>query len=119
MNPEERKLMINIGKQVTDVERRLKLLEGDKNASVSKPTIPLEPLKNGSDAANKFFGISTPKQGTNSRVVCKEPMPMNSDYNEEVEKATLMFKKAIEEFCKEYHIKEFTLQYIDETPKKI
>lgn len=119
MTPEERKLMIAMGKQITDIDQRLKLIEQTKNAGVSNPIPPPKAFKTASNAANKFFGINPHKQEINARVVCKEPLSTDGGYNQEVEKATELFKKAINEFCKEYQIKEFTLQYIDDTPKII
>lgn len=116
MDEKDRKLILAIANRLGAIEEDIRFLKG------SKPPAPIASAKplNGSRAANKFFGavVTESKEPECTTDLTFKEEVTDKEILSETDNGTKMLRKAVEEFCQEFDIKEFNITYIDPTPKK-
>lgn len=121
LDDKDRQFMLSLGKRLGQIEEDLRGIKGAKTPAL--PSVPnIKPLV-GSKAANKFFGVkSSPSESEpecTANVTFKDsPEMINKEVIAEVANGQKMLRKAVLEFCEEFDIQEFNINYTDPTPKK-
>lgn len=123
MDKKDREFMLSIAKRLGEIESDLRTIKGSKPILSGEARIAPPPsrLPNASKAANKFFGGEVAQTEPQCSVECifkANSIPPESDVLQEVENGQKMLRKAVMEFCEEFDIEEFNINYKDPTPKK-
>lgn len=118
MEEKDRKIMLGIAKRLGEIEEYIRFLKGSKQPS-NLPAV--SPLVGGSRAASKFFGADVavatePECKVN--IELKEGVELDAEEDAEMKNGQKMLRQAVMEYCEEFDIKHFRIDYIDPTPLK-
>lgn len=123
MEEKDKKFMALLGKRLTEIEDDIRHLKNGKQINVPLPPV-IPALPTGSRAASKFFGSTAPvavatEPQCNVDIILKDPDDFkNKEVLQEVTNGQKMLRQAVMEFCEEFDIKEFKIEYTDPTPLK-
>lgn len=115
MNNEERKLMQLIARQSTEAINWIKQYEsinGKLGTKIPPAVKTLSPQVQ--QKASKFFGVEEPTCSVMS--LPKDGANLTQEKILEVKHGQDMLRKAIIEFCEEFKLKEFKVEYKNEQP---